>query len=711
MRWRDLVVAGTLASAVSAMVTLVPFDWLRSLSLDSLFWMRHAAYGLRHVPSSSPAVVVAIDEETYRRPPFKDLPKVMWTQQIARVMNAVLEGGAQVVAFDLIFSTSVERYVRGFDRELLLALRKASRANKVVLAKVQHQVKPISPFPGYSFAVGHQKNIRAANLFEDGDGVIRRAPLWLSSDDLRAGSRRESGMALELAARALSATPEIAGDGSVTLDGYRVPARTNQGMLINFEGGAGTIPTYSLADLFTCAARGRGDYFRQHFAGKVVLIGAVLDVEDRKLTSKRFITGPEGANLPDRCALPMMKGLYQANARRDVIPGVYIHATAVNNLIRRDALTELLPWANGLITFTLVAAAAFAVLFLPSWAIATALPLTAIAWAGSVTSALQAGVLLPMLVPWLGVVLVSVIVIGYRFGIADKNTRFLRRAFALYLPPSEVERLVDRAAPPALGGETRQLTAFFSDIIGFTTISEGLSPEELVSFLNKYLSEVTDIIGAHGGFVDKYIGDAVVGVFGAPLADPQHGLHAVEAALACQKRLAEISGGFGLPDGVTVGARIGINTGEMLVGNIGSNLRFNYTVMGDAVNLASRIEGANTVYGTSILVTGNTAAECGDGMVLREIDTVRVLGRDAPVELFEPIGPPDGVTAAQRDLLEAFAMAREDYGARRFADAIRRFRALATDDPVSRVLLARAEAFLAVPPPASWQGVTDLKHK
>ena len=325
--------------AASGVIELRPFDWLGGLSIDVLFALRYAAFDNRYSPSESHSVVVAIDEETYRQPPFKDLPKVMWTRQIARVMNSVLEGGAHVVGYDVIFPTSVERFVSGFDRDFLVALHNASRQGQVVLAKVQHQAKPISPFPGYSFAVGHQKNIRSTNVFEDGDGVIRHLPLLFRSTDSASGERIDSSMALELATRVTGRNPEIGAHG-VSLNGYTVPGSTAATLLVNFQGGSGTIPTYSLADLFACAEQGRAEYFRKHFAGKVVFVGAVLDVEDRKLTSKRFMTGREGVNLPERCALPIMRDLYRTDVRRDTIPGVYIHATAVNNLLRRDALRE-----------------------------------------------------------------------------------------------------------------------------------------------------------------------------------------------------------------------------------------------------------------------------------------------------------------------------------------------------------------------------------
>jgi len=708
---RNLVAAGTAVIAIAGLVALPPFDWLRGISLDVMFALRHATMGVRHAPAQSPTVVVAIDEETYRRPPFRDLPKVMWTKQIASVITAVIDGGAKVMGFDVIYPTSVERYMRGFDREFLIALRLASRKGKIVLSKVQHQAKPISPFPGYSFAVGHQKNIRAANAYEDDDGVIRRMSLLFRGTDAKKGERIETSLALELAACAIGQRPGLRPDGGVTLGGYDVPASRDGTMVVNFEGGSGNIPTYSLADLVACADKGKTDYFAKHFGGKVVLVGVVVDVEDRRLTSKRFATGPEGVGIPERCVVPVPKGLYRHDIARDTIPGVYIHAAAVNDLMRHDALRELGTISRSLVDLAIAAAAAAAVMLLSPLVAGIAVAAAAILWAGAATAAMQGGLILPMLHPLVAALLTFVALIGYRFAVADKDKRYLRRSFALYLPPTVVDKLVEGHAPPALGGETRELSAFFSDIAGFTSISEGLSPEELVTFLNKYLSVMTDTIEEHGGFVDKYIGDAVVGVFGAPLADPDHALHAVQAALACQQRLGEMQNAFGLPGNPVVGTRIGICSGDLLVGNIGSGRRFNYTIMGDTANLASRLEGANKVYGTPILVGDRTIELAGDAMVSRELDLIRVVGRDAPERVYEPIAPPGELSSETRERLARFAEALDHYRARRFNEAEKMFAALADADPASRLYVERARLFAEAPPPDDWSGVTDLQEK
>jgi len=272
---------------------------------------------------------------------------------------------------------------------------------------------------------------------------------------------------------------------------------------------------------------------------------------------------------------------------------------------------------------------------------------------------------------------------------------------------------------PALGGETRELTIWFSDIADFTSLSEHMAPDRLVQFLNSYLSEMTDLLDRHGGFVDKYIGDAILAVFGAPIDDPDHALHAVEAALACRNRLDEMSREFAHMVGQPLSARIGVNTGQAVVGNIGSRRRFNYTVMGDAVNLASRLEGANKLYGTGILVSDTTVAGCTDRVKFREIDLVRVVGRETPVRIFEPLGPgglmgaeqPGPHSVTQDAQAARFAAALDDFRNQRFSAAAEAFSALAEADAVAAYYAGRARYFAESPPGAEWDQITNLTEK
>ena len=697
----------------SVAVSVAPFsNGLDGLSLDTLFWLRHQVAPVVADPPPSSVAVIAIDEETYRRPPFANVPKVMWTPQIAKVLSAVVAADAAAVGFDVILPTSVERFLPGFDRDFLVALRRASLKNRVVLGKVQHQRKPIGPYRGQSFAVGNAKNIRAVNLYEDDDGVIRRVPLWFRATGADGRQRIETAMAMEMAARTASAKIAVGPGGTAMFDGHPVPQRgPGSGMLLNFDTRPGAIPTYSLADLAACVERGDTDYFRRHFAGKAVLIGAVLDVEDRKLTSMRLATSPEGIGLPERCALPVMASLYRKDLRRDTIPGVYIHATAINNLLHGTALRQSGRIVRTLILFGLVAATVAAVLALPAWwAGATIAALLAV-WTVVATVAFARGFVLPLLRPDEATIFAFVLAFAFRFTVADRDKRRIRQAFSLYLPAPEVERLVASDTAPTLGGESRVLTVLFSDIADFTRISEGLSPRELVSFLNRYLTLMTDTIEAHGGIVDKYIGDAVIGVFGAPLENPDHALNAVRAALACNRILADSRAEIGLPDNVPLATRFGINTGEMVIGNIGSSRRFNYTVMGDAVNLASRLEGANKEFGTFILVSDETRHRCGEAIRFREIARARVLGRQEPTAMFEPLGEAEGPADRPEGDLAAFEEARAAFEAGAFGEAARGFAAIETADRAARLYRQRAETMAAVPPEDGWDGVINLDRK
>jgi class 3 adenylate cyclase/CHASE2 domain-containing sensor protein len=709
MRIRHLLVAALVALAISAGLRGAAGQ-IDGLSLDLLFWLRQQVFGPRIDSATSPVAVIAIDEETYRQPPFKDLPNVLWTPQIARVLDATLAGGATVVAFDVIFPTAVEKYLPGFDRDLRVALHDAAASGKVILTKVQHRHKPISPFPGYSYAVGNEKNIRSANLDEDEDGIIRRVPLFFRSDDLTQGQRTDTSLALEVASRLLGTTPVRDSAGRVSLAGYTVPAELRRGFLVNFDGGR-TIPTYSLADLFACIEAGRTDYFQHNFAGRAVLIGAVLDVEDRKLTSKRFIAGADGIGLAERCALPVPLGFYNTTLVRDTIPGVYVHAQAIHDLVSRNVLVELGPTATLLIDLLLILAAAAATMWGTAQRAGLALLAGGVLWTGATTAALQAGLILPLLAPLLGAATVYAWLLGYRFAIVDKDKRYLRQVFGYYLPSSVIDRMVVGNRRPTLGGEERTLTVWFSDIEGFTRLAEGLAPPQLVDLLNTYFAAVTDIVEAHGGFVDKYVGDGVVAVFGAPVDDPAHARRAVEAAIACQAKLAALRGEGALPPGVQLGVRIGINTGPMLVGNIGSRRRFNYTVMGDAVNLASRLEGANKSYGTTILASEATVTACDDVFVWREIDQVRVVGRAAPVRIFEPLPAMAAPAPLRETIAHDFAAALSELRAGRFAAAAAAFEVLATRDAVSGRMVRRAAALAKDAPAGTWDGVAVLEQK
>jgi class 3 adenylate cyclase len=257
----------------------------------------------------------------------------------------------------------------------------------------------------------------------------------------------------------------------------------------------------------------------------------------------------------------------------------------------------------------------------------------------------------------------------------------------------------------------RNVTVFFSDLVGFSSISETLTPESLVEMMNEYLSEMTDIIEQCGGYVDKYIGDSIVAVFGAPAYDEDHAIHAVRAALLCRDRLEQLNETSAAFCGHKLGHRIGLNSGEALVGNIGSRRRFNYTVMSDAVNLASRLEGANKYFATSIMASEMTVHQTDAAFDWRELDSIRVQGRVQPVRIYQPLAEAGKTPERQAEITAIYEQGLARWRARDFHGAAASFQQIAATDATAALFLERAKAFELQPPPNDWQPVHPLGGK
>jgi adenylate cyclase/guanylate cyclase len=688
---------------------------IRGLSLDILTALRWEIHGRRPPPLASPAVVVAIDEESLRTAPFKGSPMLTWTGEIGRVLTATLEGGAKVAGFDVVIPTSIEQSelpfgegmlgekVRGFDRDFLRSLAAGSASGKVVLGEILGGNQPVRPSPGQRIAVRQQQNIRPLNVHTDHDDIVRRLPLSFTVNGARVPS-----MAVELASRALGEAPQFDASGKLTLAGYQVPGRVPNTMTLNFEGGADDIPTFSFADLRACAVKNDKDYFRRWFDGKIVIFGSVLDIEDRRLTSKRFATGIEGARAP-RCAAESTP--VTAGFRTSTIAGVYIHATAVNNLISRNAVVEAGPLARFLICALFAALAAIAAWLLRPLGAALTWAAIVVAGIAGATVAFSHALALPIAEPFLASLFALAATIGFRFVVADKDRRLLQKSFALYLAPHVINRMLSSSKLPELGGETRNVTVFFSDIEGFSLIAEKLSPDELMSMMNAYLSAMTDVIEGHGGYVDKYIGDSIVAVFGAPADDPDHAANAARAALDCCKQLDELNASSDSFQDYKLAQRIGINSGEALVGNFGSRRRFNYSVMSDAVNLASRLEGANKFYGTTVIASETTVALTGEDFAWRELDAIRVKGRNQALKIYQLLARATELAPEQEVVVANYAEGLAHWRAREFDRAATSFGRSAESDRPSSLFRTRASELAENPPGQDWDPIRTLQEK
>jgi adenylate cyclase len=688
------LVIGLAAGVLAALPITRGYDrW----GVDFMLPLRHLAYGPLFPPSQSDVVVVAIDEQTYQTPPFVNTPKVAWTPYLGYVLQAVDSANPKAIGFDTIFTTSLDRpeLLLGYDRQFLMTLRGVADEGRLVLGEFKLSGGVTAPYAGQVMAVRGQDNLRMLNLYMEKDDVVRR--YWRSFAEQGGGENLSFGA--ELARRAGAKLPK--GD-----------------FLVNFNTGAGDVPVYSFVDLFACAQAGNWAYFNKAFAGKVVLFGEVLDTEDRFRSAKRM-AWDEKANAraaPARCAVAADPGRFASQMDRNSMPGVLIHADAINTLTKGLELSE----TPGAAAFAVVALAtallAAAFLFLPPVAgAAMGLAGLAVELAGSV-AALEARIVAPAPTLMGSAVLAFTLVYAYRFVVEDKQKRWVQHAFRHYLAPALVDQLMENPDALKLGGDNRWITVMFTDIAGFTTISESLkdSPGKLVELMNRYLTLMSSVVARHEGYVDKFIGDAVMAVWGAPLAIEDAERKAVETALECHAALVafnrDVVGDY-LPGGGKLGTRIGIATGYAIAGNMGSADRLNYTVTGDMVNLSARLEGANKEYGTSIMISELTAKALGDGFVLRQLDRLIVKGKTEPITVFEVVGRTGEVAGDVMARLAAFEKGLALHDSREFAAARAVFAAQASQDPPSKVYAGRCELYLESPPPADWQGEFALKTK
>lgn len=457
-------------------------------------------------------------------------------------------------------------------------------------------------------------------------------------------------------------------------------------MLINYQGPWGTFRHHSIADVL------EKKFEPGSFRGKLVLIGATA-------------TG-----IGDLRATPYGGTNY---------PGVEIHANTIDNIlndrfIKRNAKSALLD--ASLIFFFGIPFGIWLALVQPRWmwfGASLLVFLVAVDYA-----AFLRGWWLNFIVPAMtlggNVLLVSL----YRALIEEKEKRKVRTAFGQYLSPEVIRRLL--VNPQLVEPRKTDVTVMFSDIRGFTTISEKLDAQELALFLNQYLSDMTRIVFRNNGTLDKYIGDAVMAFWGAPFEEAGHAAKACHAALEMMKRVRELQKQWEAEGKPRLDIGIGLNTGVASVGNMGSALRYGYTALGDAVNLSSRLEGLNKDYGTHIVVNETTyAAAQGDGFLFRELDLLRVKGKLQPVTIYQLVGRKEdfaakGTAAEQFALLEQFSHARELYRRREWEAAQRAFQDILDrwpEDGPSRMYWKRCQEYLFDEPPISWDGVFVMTHK
>jgi adenylate cyclase len=324
------------------------------------------------------------------------------------------------------------------------------------------------------------------------------------------------------------------------------------------------------------------------------------------------------------------------------------------------------------------------------------------------------GLILNIMYPASVIVLVYVAITLYKYIVESSQKRFIRNAFSTYLAPSVVKQIIESPDKLILGGEQRDITAFFSDVQGFTSISEKLTAPELVELLNEFLTEMTDIILKYEGTLDKFEGDAIIAFFGAPNDLENHAETACLACIEMQKRLTDLRTKWKAEAKPELNMRIGLCSGPAVVGNMGSKNRMDYTMMGDTVNTAARLEGVNKVYGIYTLIGETTYRALDDRILTREIDSINVIGKVEPVSVYQLLGYTTDIDPHTKEALGLYQQGLTAYRNQKWENAIDRFNRalkLTPDDGPSQTMIIRCREFMTDPPGADWDGTFAMVSK
>lgn len=629
-------------------------------------------------------------------------------QAYAPIIDFCRRGGAKVIVFDMLYT---ESSMYGVEDDDLFGASIAGRADFVAACFTGEQAEqavqwpaeaprppwrvdgldawltderraelvdpaaafPVPPVRAASVALG------TVRLVPDRDGVFRRiAPFRMFDGEVVP----TLGLAAYLVGQGRERPPRLAiREGMLTVGDAQLPIDKRGRAILRYRGPTGTHEAFGAAAIIQSELR--------------LQAGEAPAIDPNVFREKYVFLGASAPGLKDLKPAPV-DGDY---------PGVEIHATLLDNLLERDAMRDASPAAVLAILFGLSLAAAISITTISgSWKnvglFVIFMPIPFVIGA----LGYNAGVWWPIVVNAMGTAFALVGGVIVNYATEGRQKRFIKSAFKQYLGEAVIDQIIADPSKLALGGERKELTMFFSDLEKFSTFSEKLEPPQLIELLNLYLSDMGRVLMEEGGYVDKYIGDAIVAFWNAPLAQPDHAARAIRAALRCQQVLREKQAELSAKAaGMPVRMRIGLNTGEVVVGNMGSEVRFNYTMLGDAANLASRLEGANKAFGTFILAAESTWRAAGDAAYGRELGALQVVGRKQAVRVFEPM-------ALRRedlpDWLPIYEAGLRAVGEKRWTDALARFEQL-PNDPPSQAYARKLRALNG----ADWDGVWSLTEK
>jgi adenylate cyclase len=726
-RWADLLLPGLLLLALAAVQAADPrlLAEARAAIFDSYQRVKPRPF----LPA--PVRVVDIDDESLAR-----LGQWPWSRaRLAELVNRLQALGAAAVGLDVVLAepdrTAPAALLESWPDDAGWAAVRAAVARlpdpDAALAEALQTLPSVTAFaateraggrlptlkPGFAAAgddpaaaapafagavpslaifEGAAAGNGAVNSLAEGSGVVRRVPLLV-----RIGEQPYPGLAAELLRVAQGASGYVVKGAGASGEG----ASGGKAEIAALRIGAAVVPTDGSGSLML--------YDSGSLAERFVPAWRILDgsADPAAVSGALVLVGASAAALQDARPTPLSAAM----------PGIEIHAQLLEQMINGQFLSRP-GWAPGAELLGTLAGGILLIFLLRSaGALRSAVIaglLASIAVAASVLAFMRLGWLVDPFTPSLAVLAVYLLssVLGRLK--TERDRRQVREAFSRYLSPVLVDQLAEQPERLALGGENRELTLLFSDIRGFTSFSEEMEPQALARFMNDFLTPMTAAIQAQGGTIDKYIGDCVMAFWNAPLDDPDHAAHALEAALEMRRALAAFNAAR--PERPPVEIGIGINTGLCAVGNFGSEQRFDYSAMGDAVNSASRFESLSKLYGVDIVVGEITAERCRGRFAVLPIDRIKVKGKARPVLLHALRGGAQMLAdPGFRRLAEAQDALLAAYAARQWSDAERLAAKLREIDPALAGLAAlyrqRIAAFLSNPPAPDWDGVAVAAGK
>ena len=684
--------------------------WLRAL--EDLSWDARVRLLARPGAATDSIRMIELDQNSLDWGERENALPWPWPREMyGLILDFCRRAPAQVIVFDVLFSepslygVADDQALAQAGQEsgrLLLSLVLAGQSGDRTswpeswesfspLTAIQWQIKP-ADFPALPRAnfpvwpiIDGAAALGVVNQPAETDGVFRAwQPLAFFAD--------RPLPALALAAFLLQhPATQIGGDVqglSLSLpqgEVCHIPLNQQGRAILNFRGPGGSYVSYSAAAIIQSELRLRE--------------GQEPIIDPAALAGKQVLFGFSAPALLDLRSAPP----------GGVFTGLELHATALDNLISNDFIRPLPNWVGWLLMLLLSFSAAVWVLKARSAgqlglasAVCLALPPLL---AGATYRALYWLPLAPLFTATL-LTLAAAIMLAY--ATEGRQRRFLKNAFSQYLSPKVISQIIKEPERLNLGGEKRVLSMFFSDLAGFSTLSETLEPEDLTRLLNQYLSAMSDIILHEEGTIDKYEGDAIIAFWNAPQAQDDHAARALRTALSCQEALARLNPQLACLAGRELTMRIGLNTGPAIVGNMGSHHRFDYTMLGDAVNLAARLEGANKEFGTSIMASQALMEAAGPGFASRELGRIVVVGRQEATLVLEPMYSAQAM--AKQQVLQTFATGLIAYQGGRLTEAAGFFATIASIDPPAAAYLKRCQE-TPEPLPTDWDGLWRLSGK